>query len=120
MSEQAVIDRVGGDEEFQRQRAAKRAAFPSVTAIVDEFRAVFGDGVRALGGEDLVTGRSTGWVQPPHPNCDACTGHDGSDGCDRMDYIAHGHDKPEPGKVFCAYRLKHAPVLDDETKGKRR
>lgn len=91
--------------EFEAMRAAKRAAFPSVAVIVDEFRLYFGDGVRALGGHDFVTCRKTGWIPPPSPVCDSCKGHDGTDGCARMDRVAYGHQKPEPGKVFCGYRL---------------
>jgi len=107
------------DAALKARLAAKRAAMPSVAAIVDEFRAVFGESTYALGGQDFVTNLQSGWNQPPHPNCDACTGHDGSDGCDRMDYIAHGHDKPEPGKVFCGYRLARAPSEQEVKKGKR-
>jgi hypothetical protein len=112
MSEQ--VDIAADDAEFQAKRAAKRAAFPSVTAIVDEFRVYFGEGVRALGGRDFVTGMETGWNPPPSPNCDSCTGHDGGPTCDRMDRVAYGHDKPEPGKVFCGYRLRKAPVIENK------
>lgn len=112
MSEQMDID--ADDAEFQAKRAAKRAAFPSVTQIVDEFRVHFGDGIRAIGGRDFVTGRETGWNPPPSPNCDSCKGHDGSSGCERMDRVAYGHDRPEPSKVFCGYRLKTAPVIEEK------
>jgi hypothetical protein len=99
---------------LEARREAKRAAMPSVAAIVDEFRAVFGPGVYALGGQDFVTNLQSGWNPPPSPNCDSCTGHDGSPGCDRMDRVAYGHDKPEPSKVFCGYRLKSAPKIEEK------
>ncbi|MFA6204411.1 MAG: hypothetical protein WC710_14630 [Gallionella sp.] len=118
MSESSEAQRLREQQEFEAKRAAKRAAFPSVTAIVDEFRLHFGDGVRALGGRDFVTNREIGWNPSPSPNCDACTGHDGSPGCSRMDRIAYGHDKPEPDKVFCGFRLVKMPVIKE--KGNRR
>lgn len=111
--------------ELDARRAAKRAAMPSVAAIVDEFRAVFGPGTYALGGVDFVTKLQSGWNPPPSPNCDACTGHDEREGkgaCSRMDRVAYGHDKPEPSKVFCGYRLARSPRIAEreQTKGGRR
>jgi hypothetical protein len=114
MSEIDEATRLQEQQEYEAKRAAKRAAFPSVSAIVDEFRLHFGDGIRAIGGRDFVTGRETGWNPPPSPICDICTGHDGGNGCDRMDRVAYEHDKPEPSKVFCGYRLKRAPVIEEK------
>lgn len=116
MSELSEAQRLREQQEFEAKRAAKRAAFPSVTAIVDEFRRHFGDGVRALGGRDFVTNRETGWNPPPSPNCDSCTGHHGGPTCDRMDRVAYGHDKPEPSKVFCGYRMARSPVFEEKVK----
>jgi len=91
---------------IEARRKANREAYPAVASIVDEFEAAFGVGqVRVIGGRDFTNGRSFGWNPPPSPNCDSCTGHDGGPGCDRMDSVAYGHDKPEPSKVFCGYRL---------------
>ena len=39
--------------DVEARRAANRAAFPGVAKIVDEFRAVFGDGVRVDGGAEV-------------------------------------------------------------------
>jgi hypothetical protein len=109
--------------ELEARRVAKRAAMPSVAAIVDEFRDVFGPGVYALGGIDFVTKLQSGWNPPPSPNCDACTGHDDGEGngsCSRMDRVAYSHDKPEPSKVFCGYRLAMASPINKPEESKER
>jgi hypothetical protein len=111
MSDQAVIDEAAAMADLERRRSENRASFPSVTAIVDEFRLYFGY-VKVLGGRDFVTGKEFGWNPPPSPNCDSCTGHNGGLGCDRMDRVVYGHDKPEPSKVFCGYRLKSASPIN--------
>ena len=105
---------------LEARRKANREAFPAVASIVDEFTAAFGP-VKVLGGSDFATGKSFGWVPPPSPNCDACTGHDGRTGCERMDVVAHGHDMPRPDMVFCGFRMVMGRgVVDVEQKGARR
>lgn len=102
---------------LEARRKANREAYPAVASIVDEFEAAFGVGaVRVLGGTDFTTGRSFAWNAPPSPNCDSCTGHDGSPGCDRMDRVVYGHEKPEPGKVFCGYRLAKSQRIVEKEK----
>lgn len=111
---------------IEARRKANREAYPAVASIVDEFEAAFGVGqVRVLGGRDFTNGRSFGWNPPPSPNCDTCTGHDEREGkgaCSRMDRVAYGHDKPEPSKVFCWYRLARSPRIAEreQAKGGRR
>jgi len=57
-------------EEFELQEAPKatadetRAAFPAVAAIVDEFKAVFGDGVRVLALEESGKRHETKQYKP--------------------------------------------------------
>ncbi|MFA5824798.1 MAG: hypothetical protein WC825_02365 [Gallionellaceae bacterium] len=109
---------------LEARRKANREAFPAVAQIVDEFTAAFG-AVKVLGGTEFTTGQSFGWVRPPSPNCDSCTGHDereGNGACSRMDYIAEGHDRPEPSKVFCGYRMARSPRIaeKEQAKGGRR
>jgi hypothetical protein len=108
---------------LEARRKANREAFPAVASIVDEFTAAFGP-VKVLGASDFTTGKSFGWVPPPSPNCDSCTGHDEREGnvaCSRMDYIAEGHDKPEPTKVFCGFRLARSKrVVVAKEMGERR
>ena len=88
---------------IETKRAANRAAFPAVSQIADEFRDVFGGGVKVLGGKE--GGKSFGVLRVPSPNCDSCTGHDGGEGCNRMDYVALGGERPDPARVFCGYRI---------------
>ena len=76
-------------DDLEARRAANRLAFPAVTAIVDEFRAVFGESVKVLGGEDYATGKSFGVM----PDRSACVGCDG-----KVCGLA------EVG-VFCGFRL---------------
>ena len=115
MSDQQEADKAAV---LEARRKANREAYPAVASIVDEFEAAFGVGqVRVIGGQDFASGRSFGWNSPPSPNCDSCTGHDGGPGCDRMDRVVYGHDKPEPNKVFCGYRLALAsPINKLDTK----
>lgn len=110
------------DRDIEAERAANRARMPAVTGIVAEFESVFGKGqIRVLGGEDFQTGCKVGWVPPPSPNCDTCAGHDGRPGCDRMDRVSYGHDRPRPDAVFCGYRLRTGPAVQTfEKKGARR
>ncbi len=76
-------------DDLEVKRAANRAAFPGVAAIVDEFRAVFGEGVKVLAGEDYTTGKSFG-VMPDRSACISCAGAQ----CALAD-----------AGVFCGYRL---------------
>lgn len=88
--------------DIEARRAANRAAFPAVSAIVDEFRDAFGDDVKVLGGEDHSTGRRFGsddsemWAA-----CEGCTGRT----CDH----------PQHATVFCGHRERaekaHAAAL---------
>lgn len=77
--------------DIEAKRLANREAFPAVSAIVDEFRDVFGDDVKVLGGEDHSTGKRFGndgremWE-----GCDGCTGRT----CDH----------PQRATVFCGHR----------------
>lgn len=78
-------------DEIEARRAENRAAFPSVAAVVDEFRAAFGE-VKVLGGTELATGKSFGngggeqWL--------GCVGCDGRRECDH----------PDRATSFCGYR----------------
>lgn len=54
--------RLDVSDDIETRRAANRAQFPAVAQIVDEFRAVFGPGVKAQGGVDSTTGKSFGDV----------------------------------------------------------
>lgn len=59
--------------------AANRAAFPELAEIVDDFRRVFGPGVRLVSGTE--GGRTLGHKKPPTagelPRGAACEGGDG-------------------------------------------
>lgn len=98
----------GWMSDLEAKRAANRAAMPGVAAIVDEFRAAFGE-VSVIGGEDFGTGKRFGWVPAASPNCDRCSGALGggrlNGQCGRMDCIAQGDVAPAPERVFCGYRL---------------
>lgn len=103
---------------------ANRVTYPSVSAIVDEFRKHFGDSVHVhvhvhvKGGAELLSGKSFGWNPPPSPNCDSCTGHDGNPGCERMDRVVYPDEKPDPANVFCGFRLSKPIVHKEQTCGK--
>lgn len=103
----------------EAKRAANRAAYPGLTAIMDLWRAEFGNGVILEGGQDFITDKGIGWTSPASPCCDVCTGHTGGLGCDRMDFISIGDDQPKPDKVFCGYRLVDSPTIYYDKKGRR-
>jgi hypothetical protein len=79
-----------GVSDVEARRAANRAAFPAVTAIVDEFRNAFGDDVKVLGGEEHSTGKRFGSDGDVWAGCNGCTGRT----CDH----------PQPATVFCGHR----------------
>lgn len=72
-------------------RLANRAAFPAVAAIVDEFRAAFGAGVRVLGGVEFGTGKSFGVLTEHWAGCDGCEGR-------------RVCDHPDRATSFCGFR----------------
>jgi len=88
--------------EIEARRAANRAAFPSVAAVVDEFREAFGDDVRVLGGVEIATGASFGPVEEAWAGCVGCGGE-------------RPCDHPQRATSFCGYRssneMTHAARL---------
>lgn len=76
-------------DDLEARRAANRAAFPEVAKIVDEFREVFGDGVKVEGGSE--GGKSFGAQDMNAAACDGCDGKV----CKRTDHAS----------VFCGFKL---------------
>lgn len=77
--------------DIEARRAANRAAFPSVAAVVDEFRSAFGDDVVVLGGVEVATGAAFGKVEDEWEGCRGC---DGARLCDH----------PQRATSFCGFR----------------
>lgn len=83
--------------DIEAKRAANRAAFPAVAAVVDEFRAAFGE-VKVLGGTELATGKSFG--NGGGEQWPGCAGCDGRKPCDH----------PQRESSFCGFREREERV----------